>query len=90
MGQQLVKILDIAFTWKAVLLLDEADIYFEKRTSDDTNRNAMTGIFLRHLEYYQGKKDCYPCYIFTEENFLSIYLHFSFYLPFFPLQASFS
>ncbi|CAG8715612.1 4679_t:CDS:2 [Rhizophagus irregularis] len=54
MEQQLVKILDIAFTWKAVLLLDEADIYFEKRTYDNTNRNAMTGIFLRHLEYYQG------------------------------------
>ncbi|RGB44225.1 P-loop containing nucleoside triphosphate hydrolase protein, partial [Rhizophagus diaphanus] len=54
MEQQLVKILDIAFTWKAVLLLDEADIYFEKRTSDNTKRNAMTGIFLRHLEYYQG------------------------------------
>ncbi|CAB4398743.1 unnamed protein product [Rhizophagus irregularis] len=54
MEQQLVKILDIAFTWKAVLLLDEADIYFEKRTSDNANRNAMTGIFLRHLEYYQG------------------------------------
>ncbi|CAB5297093.1 unnamed protein product [Rhizophagus irregularis] len=54
MEQQLVKILNIAFTWKAVLLLDEADIYFEKRTSGNAKRNAMTGIFLRHLEYYQG------------------------------------
>ncbi|GES88227.1 ATPase, AAA domain containing protein [Rhizophagus clarus] len=53
--QQLVKILEVAFTWKAVLLLDEADIYLEERTSNNNaERNAMTSIFLRQLEYYQG------------------------------------
>src|SRR2546427_156841 len=67
--QQLVKVLDIAFTWKAVLLLDEADIYLEKRSKSDLGRNAMTGIFLRQLEYYQGKK----------ESFLSLY-YFAFFL----------
>ncbi|RIA81583.1 P-loop containing nucleoside triphosphate hydrolase protein, partial [Glomus cerebriforme] len=51
--QKLIKVLDIAFTWRAVLLLDEADIYFEERNSD-VNRNTLTGIFLRQLEYYQG------------------------------------
>jgi len=50
----LARVLDVAFRWKAVLLLDEADIYLEKRTTVDLNRNAMTGIFLRQLEYYQG------------------------------------
>lgn len=88
MEQQLVKILNIAFTWKAVLLLDEADIYFEKRTYDNTNRNAMTGIFLRHLEYYQGKKDCYPCfYIYRREFFInlsSLFLLSSFFLFRYP------
>ncbi|CAG8481515.1 25535_t:CDS:2 [Gigaspora margarita] len=51
---ELVKILDIAYTWKAVILLDEADIYLEKRTTIDLIRNTMVGIFLRLLEYYQG------------------------------------
>jgi DNA polymerase III delta prime subunit len=53
--QKLVEILDIASSWHAVLLLDEADIYLEKRNSaGDPKRNAMTGIFLRLLEYYKG------------------------------------
>ncbi|CAG8641220.1 2712_t:CDS:2 [Dentiscutata heterogama] len=52
--RELVKILDIAYTWKAVILLDEADIYLEKRTTIDLIRNTMVGIFLRLLEYYQG------------------------------------
>jgi hypothetical protein len=51
----LIQILDIASQWRAVLLLDEADIYMEKRTSNgDPSRTAMTAIFLRLLEYYRG------------------------------------
>lgn len=51
----LIEILDIASQWRAVLLLDEADIYMEKRTSQgDPKRTAMTAIFLRLLEYYRG------------------------------------
>lgn len=51
----LMEILDIASQWRAVLLLDEADLYLEKRTSNaDPNRIAMTSIFLRVLEYYRG------------------------------------
>ncbi|CAG8687393.1 964_t:CDS:2 [Gigaspora margarita] len=52
--RELVKVLDIAYTWKAVILLDEADIYLEKRSTIDLIRNTMVGIFLRLLEYYQG------------------------------------
>ncbi|CAG8607537.1 5732_t:CDS:2 [Racocetra fulgida] len=51
--RELVKVLDIAYTWKAVILLDEADIYLEKRNTVDLVRNTMVGIFLRLLEYYQ-------------------------------------
>ncbi|RIB24471.1 P-loop containing nucleoside triphosphate hydrolase protein [Gigaspora rosea] len=52
--QQLAKVLYIAYKWNAVLLLDEADIYFERRSTSDLNRNMMVGIFLRLLEHYQG------------------------------------
>jgi hypothetical protein len=50
----LVKVLEVASSWRAVLLLDEADVYLERRTFSDLIRNAMTGIFLRELEYYRG------------------------------------
>lgn len=44
----------LATLWKAVLLLDEADVYLESRLSGDLTRNSLVSIFLRALEYYQG------------------------------------
>ncbi|KAK5055923.1 hypothetical protein LTR84_012473 [Exophiala bonariae] len=44
----------LATMWKAVLLLDEADVYLESRMSGDLARNSLVSIFLRALEYYQG------------------------------------
>ncbi|KAI7250427.1 hypothetical protein KC352_g12853 [Hortaea werneckii] len=51
---ELQKILDIAHSWGAVLLLDEADVFLEKREVHDIHRNALVSIFLRLLEYFQG------------------------------------
>jgi hypothetical protein len=47
-------VLEVATLWNAVLLIDEADIFLEKRTPRDIERNALVAIFLRMLEYYQG------------------------------------
>ncbi|MDE2096373.1 MAG: AAA family ATPase [Patescibacteria group bacterium] len=47
-------ILDVARSWNAVVLLDEADIFLAKRDEHDILRNAMVGVFLRLLEYHQG------------------------------------
>ena len=52
--KSLSKILDIAHTWRAILLIDEADIFLEQRELHDINRNALVSIFLRKLEYFQG------------------------------------
>lgn len=52
--QKLSNILQIANSWDAVILIDEADIFLEKRTENDIERNAMVGIFLRLLERHQG------------------------------------
>jgi len=52
--QNLQQILELASTWGASILLDEADIFLEKRSKKDIVRNAMVGIFLRLLEYHQG------------------------------------
>jgi SpoVK/Ycf46/Vps4 family AAA+-type ATPase len=48
------QILDTASSWNAVLLIDEADIFLEARTDLNIERNAMVGVFLRLLEYYDG------------------------------------
>jgi len=52
--KNLTKILELSRTWDAVLLLDEAEVFLQKRSTTDINRNALVSIFLRQLEYYQG------------------------------------
>lgn len=39
--------------WDAILLIDEADVYVHKRTTD-LKQNSVVGTFLRVLEYYPG------------------------------------
>lgn len=39
--------------WGAVMLIDEADVYI-KRRSDSLASNAVVGVFLRVLEYFNG------------------------------------
>ncbi|KAM0749809.1 P-loop containing nucleoside triphosphate hydrolase protein [Meredithblackwellia eburnea MCA 4105] len=46
--------LDVAGTWGAVLLIDEADVFLEERSMHDVARNAMVSVFLRLLEYHSG------------------------------------
>lgn len=42
-----------ATRWKAMLLIDEADVYVRER-GEDIQQNAIVGVFLRVLEYYRG------------------------------------
>ena len=51
--KNLRRILDVAQIWDAVILIDEADIFLEKR-GHDILRSAMCSVFLRLLEYHQG------------------------------------
>ena len=39
--------------WGAVMLIDEADVYIKRRDNDMT-MNAVVGVFLRVLEYFNG------------------------------------
>jgi len=43
--EKLKNILEVAAIWNAVILIDEADIFLEKRTKRDVQRNALVGIF---------------------------------------------
>ncbi|TGO31679.1 hypothetical protein BHYA_0440g00020 [Botrytis hyacinthi] len=47
-------VLELAARWKAILLLDEGDIFLEKRSTSDLARNRLASIFLQILEYYSG------------------------------------
>lgn len=47
-------VLDLCQTWDALVLLDEADIFLEARTSTEIQRNALVCVMLRLLEYYTG------------------------------------
>ena len=46
-------VLTRAQRWGAVMLIDEADVYI-KRRDDDITMNAVVGVFLRVLEYFNG------------------------------------
>ncbi|KAF1971941.1 P-loop containing nucleoside triphosphate hydrolase protein [Bimuria novae-zelandiae CBS 107.79] len=45
-------ILEMCSKWNAVLLLDEADVFMEARSTADLERNKLVAVFLRLLEYF--------------------------------------
>lgn len=52
----LKRVLQYATMWKAIVLLDEADVFLESREDfhGDTDRNALVAVFLKELEYFSG------------------------------------
>ncbi|KAL3694646.1 hypothetical protein R1sor_008297 [Riccia sorocarpa] len=71
---RLVNLLEIAVSWKTILLLDEADVY------SHLNRYAMYGIFLKNLEYYQGvlllTTNRIPTFDDAFRSRISVFLHY--------------
>ncbi|MEN3111902.1 ATP-binding protein [Uliginosibacterium paludis] len=53
MEAALKEVLTRAQRWGAVVLIDEADVYIKRRDNDIT-ANAVVGVFLRVLEYFNG------------------------------------
>ncbi|MCJ1386225.1 hypothetical protein MMC17_009351 [Xylographa soralifera] len=51
---ELIKWFALAEAWNAVLLVDEADIFLERRQNRDLARNGLVSAFLRRMEYFQG------------------------------------
>ena len=52
--KRLKEIFNYAVAWKAILLMDEADIFLQERNVHNVSRNALVSIFLRELEYFDG------------------------------------
>lgn len=43
-----------AAIWKAIVLIDEADVFLEERKDSQIEQNNYVAVFLKQLEYYQG------------------------------------
>ncbi|KAK7943592.1 P-loop containing nucleoside triphosphate hydrolase protein [Apiospora aurea] len=54
LDRALARIMRMTATWRAVLLIDEADVFLEERSPHNLHRNAMVSVFLRLLEYFSG------------------------------------
>ena len=52
--ERLQNIFDICIPWQALVLIDEAELLLQTRTSHEIVRNAMVCVMLRLLEYYPG------------------------------------
>jgi len=52
--EQMTKWFNLAERWEAILLIDEADIFLERRRGSDIARNGLVSVFLRKMEYFQG------------------------------------
>lgn len=51
---KLEKWFDLGENWGAILLIDEADVFLESRTTASLQRNSLVSVFLRTMEYYTG------------------------------------
>jgi hypothetical protein len=52
--RNLIEITSLIHRWGAIILINKADIYLEKRSLKNVQRNDLVSVFLRHLEYFQG------------------------------------
>ena len=53
-SNNLTRVMELATIWKAVLLINEADVFMAQRTNVNLEGNAVTSVFLRQMEYYPG------------------------------------
>jgi SpoVK/Ycf46/Vps4 family AAA+-type ATPase len=52
--QQLGEIFAMAHTWRAIVLLDDADVFLEARQPGDMHRNSIVSVFLQCLDNHRG------------------------------------
>lgn len=84
LSHELKKLLTYASIWKAVVLIDEADVFLEARKSgpEQFGQNNMVAIFLKQLEYFQGilfltsnRVGCFDEAIRSRLHLALMYLH---------------
>ncbi|KAI1503006.1 P-loop containing nucleoside triphosphate hydrolase protein [Biscogniauxia marginata] len=51
---KLLDVFELCKRWRAILLVDEADVVMSKRESTDLHRSAIVAVWLRTIEYFEG------------------------------------
>ncbi|KAF4990646.1 hypothetical protein FDECE_14311 [Fusarium decemcellulare] len=77
--------LSTAKRWKALVLIDEADVFMQKRRIEDLERNGLVSILLRVLEYFEGIMFLTTNRLETIDNAFHSRIHLSLAYP--PLSA---
>ncbi|KAL9621864.1 MAG: hypothetical protein Q9160_003685 [Pyrenula sp. 1 TL-2023] len=54
MENELSKYFRLAEAWNAIMLIDEADVFLERRATSNLRRISIVSIFLRTIEYHRG------------------------------------
>jgi hypothetical protein len=49
LDKELQNVFELATSWKAIVLIDEADVFLEQRSLHELERNAMVAVFLRRM-----------------------------------------
>jgi hypothetical protein len=55
LDKELQNVFELATSWKAIVLIDEADVFLEQRSLHELERNAMVAVFLRRMCFRQLK-----------------------------------
>ncbi|MCJ1472578.1 hypothetical protein MMC13_001227 [Lambiella insularis] len=71
----------LAHKWGCILLLDEADVYLQRRNKTDMQRNSIVSVFLRNLEYNSGIVFLTTNRIGTIDPAFKSRIHMSLYYP---------
>ncbi|KAH0558875.1 hypothetical protein GP486_004494 [Trichoglossum hirsutum] len=79
--ENLEKNFQLAHKWGCVLLLDEADVFLQKRDKADMKRNSLVSVFLRVLEYYSGILFLTTNRVGTFDEAFKSRIHISLYYP---------
>ncbi|MCJ1398890.1 hypothetical protein MMC11_002091 [Xylographa trunciseda] len=78
----------LAHKWGCVLLLDEADVFLQRRNKTDLQRNSIVSVFLRVLEYYSGILFLTTNRIGTIDPAFKSRIHMSLYYPSLDREAT--
>ena len=52
--EKIIEIFNLCSRWKVILLLDEADVFMEKRSKNNIKTNIIVSILLKYIESYNG------------------------------------
>ena len=86
--RHLKSVFQLANRWGCVLLLDEAEVFLQRRNKTDLKRNSLVSVFLRIPEYYSGILFLTSNRIGALDPAFKSRIHMSLYYPSLSLQAT--